>query len=122
MDTEHNLIIFDSSSTRLEITSTSSNYDSSSTSFEFPIEVWRIILSYLDYNVIRFATVSKIWNDRIVFSSITDLSHFSTQNYSFRRLKAENLNNEFIQRFISLQKLDLTLKYSKSKFQLRMLD
>jgi hypothetical protein len=55
----------------MEIASTSSNYDlSPPTRFEFPIEVWRIILSYLDYTAIRFATVSKIWKDKLVFSSV----------------------------------------------------
>jgi hypothetical protein len=72
-----------------------------------PIEVWRIIIimSNLDYQSIRFATVSKAFY-QIVFHSITDLTTLLDDCEIMRgkdsSLKVEDINDVFIQQSQSI--------------------
>jgi hypothetical protein len=83
----------------------------SSLGSNFPNEVWCIILNNMDYYSIRFASVSKSFY-QLVFQSVTDLSafvgHLKNPN-TFPNFK--EFNDEYIERFPNLQKLDVIASY-----------
>src|SRR5438874_362765 len=72
---------------------------------ELPNEVWWNIFSHLDYHSLRYATVSKFFNSRIVFQSITSLSNL-LRCYSKSKPKT-TINDEFIKQFVSLRTFDI---------------
>jgi hypothetical protein len=75
--------------------------------FNFPIEVWCLILSHLGYWSIRFATVSKTFYNHIVFHCITDLTSLLVDCFEEIFSSMPNINDEFIQRFCNLETLDM---------------
>jgi hypothetical protein len=71
-------------------------------------------MSYLDYHSIRYATLSKTFCQQIVFHCITDLSNlFEICWRDLSRLKIEDIDDNFIQRFKNLSKLDAKFGLNK---------
>ena len=82
-----------------------------------PIEVWCLIMNNLNYYSIRFATVSKTFYNNIVYHCITDLSTLCSHCFMdiLFNFKPQDLNDEFVQRFVNLKVLD-SYPYSRNHY------
>jgi hypothetical protein len=96
----------------------------------FPSEVWSLIFNEMDYCAVRFVSVSKNFYN-LVFQSITSLKDlFENFRYGLSKLKRTDINDEFIQKFVSLQSLtvhcvsisDIGIKNLKSLTFLNLFD
>ena len=72
-------------------------------SFQLPLEIWRLIFTNLDFRLILpYATISQLFNNKIVFQSITSLDDY----------KVFYLKDHIIPRFESLTTLALSYHFT----------
>jgi hypothetical protein len=83
-----------------------------------PNELWLLIFQEMDYKAIRFASVSKNFNN-LVFQCITNL-HLICDHYFYRignnKFGIVNIDDQMIQKFVNLRELNYSLaRYSVTR-------
>jgi hypothetical protein len=83
--------------------------------FLVPNEIWILIFRHLSIGALRFAAVSQSFANEVVPKSITSLVtlfQLRNQGIRFKKLKIEDVNDLFIEKFKCIESLDLSSPFT----------